>query len=249
MPGNAAGQNQILMRTLSIIFVVCLFAACSQNEFQTILYNSEYVATNESTVLTVDANVGVIPIDSSGRPNKDFRMDLYEYPNHPADSDADDQGFLPQINVTWFDAQAICQSHGKRLCTIYEFRETCYSDGTGKRKPDSPATETWNYPYPAEYNTDLCVTETSSAATVGSRPGCVTSLLGPLIADLSGNVWEWVNHDFYGQGSQFEGQQAVVGGYYFSGASATCGQTLIMPTSTKSDKVGFRCCRDKDGTP
>ena len=224
--------------------VAAFFIDCSQPSYQTILYNAEYIAINESSSLNVDASFGIIPSDAQGRPGKNFHMDLYEFPNHPNDENAGDSGFLPQINVNWYEARDICQSFGKRLCSVYEWRETCFSDGNGKRKTDSDTS--WSYPYDGEYNTDICVTETSSAATVGSRSGCITSSLGFEISDMSGNVWEWVNHDFYGQGDEFQGQQAIVGGYYFSGGNAKCSATLILSTNTKNERKGFRCCSDAE---
>jgi len=242
------------MKVLKIAARVCILSfllsslssSCSNNQFESALYNIDYQATQESGVLTVDVNTGIIPIDNVGRPAKDFHMDLYEFPNNPY-IESVQNGYLPMINVTWYEARDLCQSFGKRLCTIYEWRETCFSNGAGKRKTDSNSE--WRYPYSNAYQTDFCVTETSSPAKSGKTVECRNSFLGipgSKIADQSGNVWEWVNHDFYNQAGQFDGLQAITGGYYFTGDKATCNLTLIVSKSIKNEKTGFRCCRDKN---
>lgn len=229
-----------------IILTAILAGACSQTNFQSILYNLDYKPANETSLLSVDVNTGSIPHDDQGRPFNDYRMDLYEFPNNPVDNVKKLPGSLPLVNVSWYQAKEYCQSYGKRLCSIYEWREACFSNGAGKRKTETDTS--WEYPYDGIYNTDICVTETSSAAKSGSRPGCVTTSLGEKISDMSGNVWEWVDHDFYGQADQFEGQQAIVGGYYFSGSAAKCGLTILVQSTIQNGHIGFRCCRDKDST-
>lgn len=236
-PGRAIKKTFILL-------LILFGAQCSYNSYQSKLYNLAYIASNESSLLRVDPTTGTIPQDTNGRPYSDFYMDLYEFPNNNVDENAGRSGELPIVNVSWYEARDYCESVGKRLCTVYEWRETCYSNGAGKRKTETSST--YEYPYDGEYDPDVCVTETSSVARSGSRPGCTTTSLGERISDMSGNVWEWVDHDFYGQADQFEGQQAMVGGYYFSGSTAKCGLTILTSTNTKSDKIGFRCCRDKD---
>lgn len=225
---------------LVLLFILNGMFFCSNDGFQTVLYNAEYLAENETDVLAVNS---VIPVDDYGRPSRDFHIDRYEYPNHPAS--AQSNGYLPQVNVTWYEARDICISYGKRLCTIYEYRGVCSGDGAGGEKTDT-RDATWQYPYDGSYSADACVTEKSSVSVSGSFSECVTTSAGDNVYDLSGNVWEWVDHDFYGQADQFEGQQAIVGGYYFSGSNAKCSLTLVVPKDLKNEKTGFRCCRDKD---
>jgi len=244
--------NQIFF-LLILIFIFSIILNCSGTEFQTVLYNADYYSDSKYEVLIrVETNPDIAQ-DETGRPGRNFYMDKYEYPNHPKITAENDAGKLPMINVSWYEAKDLCNSHGKRLCSIYEWRETCYADPAnhGSRKTDN--NPSYLYPYSSDYNTDKCVTETSSAGIVGSRSECIQSVgqggIGSetlnSIYDLSGNVWEWVNHDFYGQADQFEGQQAIVGGYYFNGRSATCGLNIITSSNTSNEKIGFRCCRDE----
>ena len=241
--------------------MLILQIGCAQSAFQTLLYNLDYTSDNEAGLFVVfngnNSAVATIPQDEFKRPDKDFFMDMYEYPNHPENGAQNDAGYLPLVNVNWYEARDICISHGKRLCSIYEWRETCFSNGNGQRKLDGNF-----YPYTGAYDKDVCVTETSSAAKNGSRTGCRSEVSGKQVSvngsvvgnsngvyDMSGNVWEWVDHDFYGQKSEFEGQQAIVGGYYFTGGNARCDLNLIVSSNNANAKTGFRCCRDKDVAP
>lgn len=218
-------------------------ALCTKVQYESILLTNKYIPGNETKELQVPPLPGApIPQDSLGRPFQSFHMDMYEYPNDPARPEEEYGGSLPMVNINYFEAQELCERAGKRLCTIYEWRQTCGSDGTGMLKTETDSQ--FEYPYFGEYDPDACVTETSSADIVGRRQSCSIIFGSKGVFDLSGNVWEWVDHDFYGQSDQIGGKKAIVGGYYFSGVDAKCSLNLIVPTSHSNEKTGFRCCRD-----
>lgn len=223
---------------------------CVKTQFENILYTQKYISSNETGVLKVPPDFGAhIPQDSLGRPFRPFHMDLYEYPNDPVrpdDPDAADAGSFPLVNVNYYEAEELCEAAGKRLCSIYEWRMACLSDGTGLEKTESSNNSLLVYPYFDVYVDDNCATEKSSTAKSGSHPSCAITFGSKSVFDLSGNVWEWVDHDFYGQADQIGDSKAIVGGYYFSGPDADCLENLIVDTDHENDKTGFRCCRDAE---
>ena len=137
-------------------------------------------------------------------------IDAYQHPG---------RGRMPDVNVSWFDANRLCGQQDKRLCSIDEWQAAC---GSG-------------YPYGAAFDPDRCNTADAdgfdrSLAETGSFPQC-RSPSGAY--DMSGNVHEWVE------------EQRVVGGAFDSGEdTATCHYSSAMSPGTDRPNVGFRCCKD-----
>ncbi|MEC7987260.1 MAG: SUMF1/EgtB/PvdO family nonheme iron enzyme [Myxococcota bacterium] len=108
-----------------------------------------------------------------------FCMDRYEYPNQ--------SGVIPLSNVTWEEANRICSSHQKRLCTEEEWSLACR--GAEKR----------SYSYGTVRKSGICNTEIQrSDSMVKSAPsGSFADCRTPEgIFDLNGNVSEWVVNDW-----------------------------------------------------
>jgi formylglycine-generating enzyme required for sulfatase activity len=90
----------------------------------------------------------------------------------------------PRERITWTEAEAFCQSRGKRLPTEAEWEYAA-------RGPDGLI-----YPWGNVFIANNVVhIENSGEHTwpVGSKPGGA-SWVGAL--DLSGNVWEWVSDQY-----------------------------------------------------
>jgi formylglycine-generating enzyme required for sulfatase activity len=148
-----------------------------------------------------------------------FYMDIYEFPNKV--------GELPVTNVTYDDAQALCESVGKRLCTADEWVRAC-------RGPQG-----LRFPYGPTYDGTKCNSESKvdRPQKIGDTPKSCVSGYG--VYDLNGNVWEWVGKD-----STREADVSIRGGAWSSESCAECALLLwINRPMMESDRVGLRCCK------
>jgi len=146
-----------------------------------------------------------------------FSMDKYEYPNQV--------GELPVTNVTWAEAQAACESVGKRLCSAEEWVMAC-------RGPQG-----LRFPYGPTYDGTKCNSESKVDVPqrIGDTPRTCVSGYG--VYDLNGNVWEWV-------GASVDSGVSVRGGAWSSSSCAECALKFWENfPNTKSDRAGFRCCK------
>ena len=240
------------------ILIIVFSTGCTKYIFESNLYEDNYNPTNE-----VYVSVSYIWHNYKGAPQSDYYIDKYEYPNNPVSIARNEPGEYPLINVDWYEANEYCEKHGKRLCTIEEWREACRGNGNGRTRggtglSDDPSEQQlgFNYPYtplnpiPVEnvYDSSKCNTENVAPMKSGSKGGCINPEIG--VMDQSGNVWEWVYSDFNdintgeSQLEDFEGQMPIMGGYYNSKQNSTCNHNIIVDMTTKSEIVGFRCCRD-----
>lgn len=146
-----------------------------------------------------------------------FCMDKYEFPNT--------LGHDPVLEKTWYEADSLCKTVGKRLCTEFEWEYSC----RGKFN--------WFYPYGNQYNEALCNTEGKESKPAGSFLNCHTE---SLIYDLSGNLNEWT-------GSNWDANiknKVIRGGAYFSGEKdSKCTLRFSNRPNIKAKAIGFRCCK------
>ncbi len=127
----------------------------------------------------------------------------------------------PLTGVSWVEAKMHCLDAGKRLCTAREWEDACRG---GNRKL---------YPYGPRYEPERCATEGDKPHAVGSFERCGEAFG---LHDMVGNVWEWVEDK--------QNQAPVqMGGSYRLGGLAHCGQNTRGRISTRSEDVGFRCCK------
>jgi len=145
---------------------------------------------------------------------KVFCIDRYEWPNI--------QGKKPQTMVSWVVAKMTCMEAGKRLCLPEEWMAAC------KGQSDS------SYPYGNEYSDKACPTEGESVYPSGSFSRCTARGIGAY--DMVGNVWEWVE----GKNGDYP---RMFGGAVHYGKSADCTLSSEGSVGTKSNEVGFRCCK------
>lgn len=149
-----------------------------------------------------------------------FCIDEYEYPNK--------KGKLPLTNITYKQAEKICTSVGKRLCTYEEATIVCKG---GK--------ERYNYPYGRKYENDYCNSfgnrhVKNKKSSSGDFPECKTK---DGVYDMTGNVAEWVSS---GKGDV----KYAIGGWWQNGEDrAKCGAFMPLKKNKKFRGVGFRCCK------
>ena len=153
----------------------------------------------------------------SGKPLKAFCIDVFEYPNV--------LGGMPNYDVTWVEAEALCMKEGKRLCTPGEWRAAC------------SGTHGFLYPYGATYQPAACNTESewtmngSNAVLSGAFPACVNDYG---VFDMSGNVSEWTASD---------GEVATInGGSFVSGRFSSCRSFYTLSKTERYVFNGVRCC-------
>lgn len=181
-------------------------------------------------------------------------MTVYEYAifladtEHKAPEDWDDQSAHPSrpvVNVSWFDAEAYCLWGGVRLPTEAEW-ERAARGVEGRRY-------SWGDDAPNPERANHSDTEIGSASPVGLFPLGATP---ENIADLTGNVWEWVS-DWYDQsyykqsphrnpkGPDSGGYKGLRGGSWLDGSTyLRAALRLSYLPGFRNDNFGFRCVRE-----
>ncbi len=174
-----------------------------------------------------------------------FCMDRYEYPNKV--------GELPMTLVSWTDAERICQSHGKRLCTESEFTFACegeamlpYTYGHERDAKKCNIDKPYQTPQKHLLPYEQCLANASCAAEfkrvdgrepIGSHPECV-SPFG--VYDLNGNANEWVSQPWKDAPRRF----GIKGGWWGPVRNRCRAITMSHGESYLGYEVGFRCCQD-----
>lgn len=167
----------------------------------------------------------------------DFCIDKYEASNNP--------GEIPPVMVSWYDAKALCESKGKRMCYDYEWIVACQG-------PDRK-------PYPYGYTRDKTACNIDKPQRVGfdatkakmdektiawldqrvpsgSMPRCVSDYG---VYDLTGNVDETTIN---ASGKPYK--NSLKGGHWVQGARNRCTpETTIHDESFKNYESSYRCCK------
>jgi hypothetical protein len=183
-----------------------------------------------------------------------FCIDRYEYP--------DRKGAHPVWMLTWFEAQATCESKGKRLCLASEWTAAC----------EGP--EHTPFPYGWERDHDKCnmdsfyvdprkpgphaqflfyakdpdvafkeLTRLDQSIPSGSMESCRS---GFGVYDMPGNLDEWVVSDVAPrEKSMWAG---LKGGAWGHVRSQCRPMTFSHAPDFRYYFVGFRCCRDAAGS-
>lgn len=185
-------------------------------------------------VLTV---VGLLASEQQTAPNADagmihidhFAIDVYEFPNR--------KGTLPLVDVTWGQAQELCQAQGKRLCTENEWVRACrgpnnyvygYGDVFEPHRCNTPYQEGENW-------------QRGDLATSGQFDQCSNDYG---VHDMIGNVWEWTDSWY----DRAQGWRVVRGGSWFQNvnlARADGRYGRQLDAKFHLDLVGFRCCQSR----
>lgn len=151
-------------------------------------------------------------------PQGNFCIDQFEWGNK--------KGIRPANMVSQAQARDSCAAIGKRLCTADEWAIAC-------KGPYN-----WKYPYGNNYIRHACITQDSTYRRSGEAGECRGWYA---IYDMTGNLAEWTSTRSEENNRFF----VVKGGFWESGASATCEMSRYSYyPQNQHTPVGFRCCQD-----
>jgi hypothetical protein len=185
----------------------------------------------------------------------DYCIDRYEYPN--------EKGAHPVWMLNWYQAQATCEAHGKRLCWASEWTAACEG-------PDHTP-----FPYGWERDHDACnmdnfyigprkqqrkaqflfysknreladqeLTRLDQSVPSGSMETCAS---GFGVYDMTGNFDEWVVSD---QPPREKSKWAGLKGGAWGHVRSQCRpMTFSHEPEFTYYFVGFRCCADAQVPP
>ena len=166
-----------------------------------------------------------------------FCIDIYEYPNQA--------GVVPDSGISWVEANQVCATQGKRLCSEAEWEKTC-------KGPLG-----WIYTYGDSYDGAKCWTEVSYGDNLPGASGTRTRCTNDYgVFDMSGNVPEWVSDfysaEYYSQspyenptGPEVGSFKLVRGGAWFEGGLTTrCSFRYAYDAERPGFSFGTRCCSD-----
>jgi hypothetical protein len=146
-------------------------------------------------------------------------VDAFEFPNK--------HGEKPHNMVSQDAASRLCESAGKKLCSIEEWQAACKGNSNSR------------YPYGNAYNQTKCATDLKTAKEPnrsGFKEHC-RSWYG--MYDMSGNLWEWTSTP-----AQREGLFLVAGGAWNTQNKSSCTETSYsFYPQNEYPFVGFRCCK------
>lgn len=143
-----------------------------------------------------------------------YCIDTFEYPNK--------RGVTPTVSVTFADAERMCTSAGKRLCTEAEWEKACKGAGSAK----------WGYSNTFDANACNTEDDTGEARSLTSAGRFARCRSSYGTQDMSGNVAEWT------------AERVVKGGSYATSDYGVRCAARKTSGVTKSSEVGFRCCAD-----
>jgi formylglycine-generating enzyme required for sulfatase activity len=152
-----------------------------------------------------------------------FYIDLLPWPNEP--------NAIPTSNVSRDEAEQLCVTKGKRLCTELEWERAC----------KGPSSTT--YEYGDTYRKEACGTgvalELAARRPTGELAQCKS---GFGVSEMHGGVWEWTS-SAWGRGSRDAAQGVLRGGNSLAGELVgRCSNAIARAPSKKSPTMGFRCC-------
>ncbi len=148
-----------------------------------------------------------------------FCIDRYEAPNKC--------GAKPMEGLSYEDAESYCEQQGKRLCSVAEWERAC-------RGPDCRLNFMEMKPFSgAACRAGLDVQPDLRPAVSGTLESCETP---EGIADLFGNMWEWVDGDYK------KYYKYIYGGAGTREKSAYCSKKMWAKPGERKVFFGARCC-------
>jgi formylglycine-generating enzyme len=152
-----------------------------------------------------------------------FYIDLLPWPNEP--------NAIPTSNVSRDEAEQLCTSKGKRLCTELEWERAC-------KGPENAT-----YEYGDTYRKEICGTgdavEQAARRPTGEHAQC-KSAFGA--AEMHGSVFEWTSST-WARASRDASQGVLRGGNSVAGeVVGRCSNAIARAPSKKSPTMGLRCC-------
>jgi hypothetical protein len=151
-----------------------------------------------------------------------FYVDVLPWPN--------EVGAIPTTNVTREEAQRLCGTRAKRLCTELEWERACKGP------------ENMRYEYGTTYDARICgagaTAESSARRPSGERNAC-RSTFG--VRDMHGGPWEWTDSS-WGRGAGRDRGVARGGNDSLGELTSRCAYARPLGPGDRSPTVGFRCC-------
>ncbi|MBI5529744.1 MAG: SUMF1/EgtB/PvdO family nonheme iron enzyme [Deltaproteobacteria bacterium] len=149
-----------------------------------------------------------------------YCIDIYEYPNG--------SGKLPRTGISYGGAEGACRKAAKRICTEQEWEKACKGPGG------------FRYPYGNKWEPAFCNSEDDQGnkKQVGPAGSFTKCRSGYGVADMSGNVAEWVNA---GGAKANKGGAADRPNY-----AVRCAAKAAADPGKTSATLGFRCCAGAD---
>jgi formylglycine-generating enzyme required for sulfatase activity len=155
-----------------------------------------------------------------------FHVDVFPHPN--------EAGAIPTTNLTQAEANEVCVSQGKRLCTELELERAC----------KGPANLT--YEYGDAYKASACGTGSGRSLVPNGVNAACQSELG--VHDLHGGVWSWT-------ASQWRRDPAKSGLFALRGGNGApgelfgrCANGRGLRADVRREDVGVRCCAGEPNT-
>jgi formylglycine-generating enzyme len=154
-----------------------------------------------------------------------FYIDALPWPN--------EAGAIPTTNVTRDDAQRLCATKGKRLCTELEWERAC-------KGPDNT-----RYEYGLSYDERVCGPPSPVRRPSGESVPC-RSPFG--VREMHGGPSEWTDAR-WGRGTTRD-LGVVRGGTDPAGEIASrCAYARSLAPAERSPSTGFRCCAGPRNEP
>jgi hypothetical protein len=152
-----------------------------------------------------------------------YYIDLLPWPNEP--------NAIPTSNVSRDEAEQLCVSKGKRLCTELEWERAC-------KGPENAT-----YEYGDAYRKDVCgtgvVPEQAARRPTGEHAQCKS---GFGVSEMHGGVFEWTSSP-WGRSSRDGSQGVLRGGNAVAGELVgRCANAIARSPSKKAPTMGLRCC-------
>ncbi|MFP4522158.1 MAG: PKD domain-containing protein, partial [Fibrobacterota bacterium] len=144
-----------------------------------------------------------------------YCIDTYEWPNK--------KGEIPQVNVSYEEADELCKAAGKRLCSSNEWMYACMGE------------KEYSYPYGYDYNSDKCNTGGQSLMPSGYFRDCESDYD---IFDMSGNLAEWT-YKPNNPGNAY----ARGGSFHHGRGKSDCKAKMRKTRDSRFGFIGFRCCK------
>ena len=155
-------------------------------------------------------------------PMDGFYVDLLPWPNEAQ--------AIPSTNVSRDEAERLCETKGKRLCSELEWERACKGPGNTR------------YEYGLAYDARVCgagkPADSSARHPSGDKPAC-HSAFG--VRDMHGGVSEWTASKWGRSAPRDAG--VLRGGNDPAGEIASrCAFARAMTAESRSASTGFRCC-------
>jgi formylglycine-generating enzyme len=180
--------------------------------------------------------------------HKRFCIDTYEYPNK--------KGERPRVMNNFPQAQHLCATQGKRVCTETEWTTACEGPGYkpypyGYRRDPSICNGDQVYPFPdlkKAFSKDAAIAKPElerlyQGKESGSQPKCVSDYG---VYDMPGNADELASSETFDARSPYD--NVTTGGPWLEGVRNQCRPKIYTHNEGFAYYyLSFRCCAEADG--